>query len=142
MTYRVLGSRLQIIHGSTFEQAHSIDLDEGELVCMLTYAHVCSRMLTYAHVCSRMLTHAHVCSRMPTHAHVCSRMLTYRCAPSAAASPTSRSRSCSSPQPPHRPASVRQSPPAARTASRGIRGNTRTRGWSSSGTSKASKLST
>jgi hypothetical protein len=34
--------------------------------CMLTYAHVCSRMLTYAHVCSRMLTYAHVCSRMLT----------------------------------------------------------------------------
>ena len=67
--------------------------------CLLTYAHVCSRMLAYAGicsqvardeyaVCSRMLTHSHVCSRMMTYdevwykrayatAHVCSRMMTY-----------------------------------------------------------------
>jgi hypothetical protein len=43
-----------------------------QVVRMLTYAHVCSRMHTHAHACSRVLMRIFVqVVRMRTYAHVC-----------------------------------------------------------------------
>ena len=49
--------------------------DAARSRCLLTYAHVCSRMLTYAEARDAarsrcLLTYAYVCSRMLTYAHV------------------------------------------------------------------------
>jgi hypothetical protein len=57
---------------------------QASVFCLLTYAHVCSRMLTYAHVCTPnsplpqrqasvfcLLAYAQVCWRMLTYADVC-----------------------------------------------------------------------